>query len=168
MGYMGCGKSAVSEVLSVYLGYPALDLDTFIEQKEGCSISELFENKGAIYFRKAESKYLQELLQTSGPQIIALGGGTPCYSNNMELLKSQSDVVTVYLKGSINLLADRLWTERKHRPLIANIQNKQELLEFIGKHLFERVPYYSQANHTVAIDAKSIDEIVDEIKEILL
>lgn len=167
MGYMGSGKSAISRFLSSKLGWQSIDLDNFIEDKEGKTISNIFADKGVIYFRKKESQYLQEVLKSNDSMILALGGGTPCYSNNLEVLKIEPEVITVYLKASINLLVERLWKEKEHRPILSSIKDKNELLEFVGKHLFERVPFYSQADKTITTDGKSVGEIAEEITNLL-
>ena len=72
-------------------------------------------------------------------------------------------VHSFYLRGSIATLVARLKKEKELRPLVANIPN-EELPEFIAKHLFDRNYYYQQAKHTIAIDAKSVEEIVEEIR----
>ena len=163
IGYMGSGKSAISQKLSDKLDYKVIDLDDYIEEMEGNKISDIFATKGPIYFRKKESEYLKLLMGKEKSMILALGGGTPCYSNNLEYLKSLPDIKIIYLKGSVSLLADRLFLQKDHRPLIANIETKEQMLEFVGKHLFERSPYYSQADEIIVTDGKSIDEVASEI-----
>ena len=89
-GYMASGKSAVGQQLSDKLNIKFIDLDFYIETGEAASITSIFKTKGEIYFRKKESEYLQELLDLNNDCIISLGGGTPCYGNNMELIKNNS------------------------------------------------------------------------------
>ena len=160
LGYMGSGKSTVAKLLSNHLNIPFTDLDDYIEEKEQKSIKELFNDKGEIYFRLQESKYLKEVLQDTNPGIIALGGETPCYADNMALIKNLSK--SFYLKGSIATISDRLQSEKSQRPLIAAL-NQEQLTEFIAKHLFERREYYAQATNTVIIDGKTAEEIKDEL-----
>ena len=92
--------------------------------------------------------------------VLAVGGGTPCYADNMSLLKKYT--VSYYLKASLQTLHNRLVLEKQHRPLIKDLEDHQ-LLEFIAKHLFERRPFYEQANYTIQTDGRSTHEIVDEI-----
>ncbi len=162
IGYMGSGKSTIGQKLSTILKYEFVDLDTYIEDKEGKSIPELFKSKGEIYFRKIENQYLKEVLKFHSA-IVSLGGGTPCYGNNMDIIKSTNDTKSIYLKASIPQLAERLMKEKNNRPLISHIKNPEGLIEFIGKHLFERSFFYTQANITISVDSKSINEIVEEI-----
>ena len=163
LGYMGSGKSSIGKELATVLNYSFLDLDDYISDQENASISELFETKGEIYFRKKETEYLKELTNSSENLILALGGGTPCYGNNIDVLTEHSDVTLFYLKLSIPLLSERLFKERKKRPLISHLNSQDELLEFIGKHLFERVQYYSQAQHTITTDHKTLQDVLEEV-----
>jgi shikimate kinase len=161
LGYMASGKSTIGKELSEIVGIPFYDLDGIISEKENASINFIFETKGEIYFRKVEHQLLQEFHQQKDSYILALGGGTPCYANNHLLLQDET-VHSFYLRGSIATLVARLQEEKELRPLVANIPN-EELTEFVAKHLFDRNYYYQQAKHTIAIDAKSIEEIVAEI-----
>lgn len=164
LGYMASGKSAVGNILSNKLGIQCVDLDNFIEEKEGLPISEIFKLKGEIYFRKKEGVYLKELLNLNEDYIISLGGGTPCYGNNMEFIEINSK--SFYLSASINTIFDRLNGETSQRPLVAEI-GKENLKEFIAKHLFERNLFYEKAQKKILVDGKSVFKIVDEIIALL-
>lgn len=163
LGYMGSGKSTLGKGLATILKYDFLDLDDFISKKENRSVPELFEKKGEIYFRKIESQYLAEILDVSHNLVLALGGGTPCYGNNMSLLISNPNVRTFYLKLSIPHLAARLFPERENRPLINHLDSEADLQEFIGKHLFERTHYYNQAHFIVQTDHNSKQQVLEAI-----
>jgi shikimate kinase len=165
LGYMGCGKSTIAQNLSKITNIPFLDLDKIIEERAKMSINEIFEKHGEIYFRKLEHQIFVELLQSVENNIIGLGGGTPCYANNHELLKGE-DVVSIYLKASIDTLYSRLIYNKSKRPLIANM-NEEEMKEFIAKHLFDRSFYYNHAQHKVSVDDKSVEETVKDILDIL-
>lgn len=163
IGYMGCGKSTIGAHLAEILKYEFVDLDVYIEAKESQFVSELFKTKGEIYFRKKETIYLQEVLNKNESSVIALGGGTPCYGNNMQLILDTEEAKSIYLKLSIPYLVKRLEPEKIKRPLITHLKTPEELIEFVGKHLFERSFYYSQANFTIKADEKTIEEIVESI-----
>jgi shikimate kinase len=165
LGYMGCGKSTIANMLSKNTDIPFVDLDKKIEEKLNLSINEIFEAHGEIYFRKLEHETFVELLDSSENLIIGLGGGTPCYANNHELLKGDG-VVSVYLKASIETLFGRLAVNKSKRPLIA-AQSEDELKEFIAKHLFDRSYYYNQAKYKVLVDGRTIDQTVQDIMTIL-
>lgn len=165
LGYMGCGKSTIAKMLSKNIQIPFVDLDKYIEDKANKSINAIFELYGEIYFRKLEHECFVELLNSDQEVIIGLGGGTPCYANNHELLKG-AGVKSIYLKASIQTLFDRLSVNKSKRPLIAN-KNDEEMKEFIAMHLFERSFYYNQAQHIVSVDEKTIDQTVIDILAVL-
>ncbi|HEY4618071.1 MAG TPA: shikimate kinase [Flavobacterium sp.] len=165
LGYMGCGKSTIAKRLSKTIGLPYVDLDQYIEQKTNLSINAIFQQRGEIYFRKLEHQAFVELLNSPEPSIIGLGGGTPCYANNHELLIGEN-VLSIYLKASIQTLFDRLSLNKTKRPLVAD-KGEEELKEFIAMHLFERSFYYNKAQFTVSVDEKTIDQTVLDILAIL-
>lgn len=163
LGYMGSGKSVVGKQLAVTLDLPYVDLDKSIEEDQGKSINELFQSKGEIYFRKIENQLLHRIIDGPGRLILSTGGGTPCYGDNLPYMNSRPDVLTVYLKTSIPTLVARLRPEKDHRPLISHLGSEDELMEFIGKHLFERNPFYNQADLIIETDGRVVNEIVQEI-----
>jgi len=165
LGYMGCGKSTIANKLSLITKIPFVDLDKSIEEKTNLSINAIFEKHGEIYFRKLEREVFIELLDSPEELIIGLGGGTPCYANNHELLKGEN-VLSIYLKASIDTLFNRLVTNKSKRPLIAD-KSEGEMKEFIAKHLFDRSYYYNHAQYKVIVDDKTRDETVSDILEIL-
>ncbi len=164
MGYMGCGKSSVGRVLADDMTKEYLDLDAYIERKEEMKISEIFEKKGEIYFRKKEAEHLKSCLETQNNTILSLGGGTPCFGNNVALVKSAKNSVSIYLKTGLEVLVDRLVVEKAKRPLIAHLETKESLDDFVRKHLFERSFYYNQAEHVITTDYKNVTQVAEEIK----
>ncbi|NJY63559.1 shikimate kinase [Salinimicrobium sp. CDJ15-81-2] len=162
-GYMGSGKTAVGEALAEKLNLAFLDLDEEISREEKLSIPEIFTQKGEIYFRRKESEILQGLLEQEESFILALGGGTPCYGKNLQLLKEAADTTLIYLKTGLFQLKQRLLSEKDKRPLIKDLESPEVLEDFIRKHLFERTFYYNQSDLIIATDDKTIPEIVSEI-----
>jgi shikimate kinase len=163
IGYMGSGKSTVGIELAAALGYKFIDLDNHIEFLEAKRISNIFKEKGEIYFRKLENRILKDLVSSENKVVISTGGGTPSYGNTMEFLSRKEETVTIYLKTSFTVLADRLFTERETRPLIAHIDDKSVLIDFIRKHLFERSFYYNQAKLNIDTENASVERIVEKI-----
>lgn len=163
IGYMGAGKSTLGKALSNIMAIPFMDLDAYIEEQEEQSISSIFASKGEIYFRKKESYYLKEVLDTNDKLILATGGGTPCYGTVMQDLQNRQDVTTLYLNCSIDLLTERLWKEKASRPLIAHLDEIELLNDFIRKHLFERRFYYMLSDYTVDVDGKDQQTLLEEM-----
>lgn len=161
LGYMGSGKSTIGKRLAHKRNSKFIDLDTYITNKEQTTINDIFKHKGEIYFRKIETMYLEELVNSEDNLVLSLGGGTPCYGKNMNIIKNASDY-SFYLKGSIDTLYKRLSKAKTKRPLIANLQ-PEALKEYIAKHLFERRTFYEQANFKIAINDQTVEEIVTAI-----
>ena len=161
IGYMGSGKTVVGRSLSKSINYNFYDLDKFIELNEKKSISEIFTLKNEVYFREIESKYLNQLISIKEKKIISTGGGTPCYSNNIELINNNS--VSIYLKASVDTLVKRLKDAQINRPLISHLKDTNELKDFISKHLFERNYFYEKAKIKIKTDDLKLSEITNLI-----
>ena len=162
LGYMGVGKSSIARPLAAFLNWKFLDLDIEISRREGEKISDIFKKKGSSYFRKVEAVLLQEILESKDHTVLALGGGTPCYGENMKLIQQKS--LSIYLKMSPEALASRLFLQRKNRPLIANISSKEKLIEYIAIHLLERQNFYLKANKI--FEMKEEDNLKDSYHKI--
>tara|TARA_R110002020_G_scaffold165686_3_gene353194 strand:+ start:78 stop:596 length:519 start_codon:yes stop_codon:yes gene_type:complete len=163
IGYMGSGKSTLGRQLAKKMDYNYLDFDEFLEEKEGKKIAQIFKDQGEIYFRKKESQYLKELLTNTHEAIISLGGGTPCYGNNMELIK-HAEGKSIYINVPVTELVSRLWSQKEHRPVLNHQDSPEKLEEFVRKHLFERSFYYNQADFKILADGRSELELVNEMQ----
>lgn len=164
IGYMASGKSLIGRELANVLGFDFIDLDHFIEEKESKSIQEIFSEKGEIYFRKIENNYLKDILSSKNHVVLALGGGTPCFSNNLDLILASKDSKSFFLNVPVNELAKRLMADKANRPLVAYVSNEEDMLEFVGKHIFERLSFYNQANFKMDAN-KPKEEVVKDIVE---
>ena len=153
IGYMASGKSTLGKALAGALTLPFIDLDVEIERNAGVSITEIIDTKGELHFRKVESAVLKDLLEQNDTGVFALGGGTPVFYNHMDLLNAEGE--TIFLDVPVGELAKRLEGDIK-RPLI---QNKEDVAEFVAKHMFERRAYYSQAKHRIAGPSISVEEL---------
>lgn len=165
IGYMAVGKTTIAKLLSEKMGVKHVDLDNLIEKKTNLTVGELFKQKGEIYFRKVEHEIFKEVIQNDDNLIISTGGGTPCYADNYLFLNGNNSI-SIYLNASLPIILDRLRSEKKTRPLVANL-SQEELKEFVAKHLFERSYFYNQATFKVAIDNKLPYVIVEEILQLL-
>ncbi|MDB4013681.1 shikimate kinase [Flavobacteriaceae bacterium] len=164
LGYMGCGKTTISNKLEAILNLPKFELDQIIEKEYKMSISEIFNKKGQIEFRRIERIFLKKLLNNKNKSIISLGGGTPCYHDNMETILKYSKNV-FFINTSPELLSERLFNQRSKRPIIESINSIIKLKEFISKHLFERIIFYNKANHIILDSNQGIDSTCNKIIE---
>ncbi len=162
---MGVGKTSLSKKLSKKTRIPCFDLDEIIEKSENSSISSIFKERGEVYFRKIEHQLFKDFIEKEENFILSLGGGTACYANN-HLFLQKEDIISIYLKASIENLTDRLKKKREKRPLLKNL-TEDELQEYVAKHLFDRNYYYQNSKLTVVVDGKSKKEIVKEILQLI-
>lgn len=160
IGYMGSGKSTVGKELAHQLNREFVDLDQFIENRYKKTIEEIFSRDGEIKFRKYERESLKELLDSEESLVISLGGGTPAYYDNMQLINEHS--YSVYLRMTPKELIKRLENEKSMRPLLSHLSD-EELPEFIAKHLFERRNYYEEAQFILDVKDMSTQEIAKKI-----
>lgn len=165
LGYMGSGKSLIGKMIAEKLQIAFYDLDNLIEKHLQLTVSEIFQQKGEIYFRKIEHQIFKDLMSNNDTFVLSLGGGTPCYANNYLLLNG-NEIKSVYLSASIETLYSRLLTETGQRPLLANL-NESDGKEFIAKHLFDRSYYYNQATLKIQVDGKLPQQITDELVALL-
>ncbi len=162
IGYMGSGKTQMGHFLAKKLGYSYADLDIEIEKQENLLVSEIFSKYGEEYFRKIEKDKLHSLVDTNNNIVISTGGGTPCFFDNMNYMNEKG--LTIYLKVPVNKLIKRLARpiSQKKRPILNNLNNEEEIKEFITKHLAEREnKYYSKSNLIIDITNISFKQLYD-------
>ena len=150
-GYMGAGKTTLGKLVAREMGLSFIDLDHYIENRFHKSVSAIFAERGEAGFRKLERDMLIEVAAFEDV-IISTGGGTPCFFDNMELMKQAGTVV--YLSTRPEVLFERLRVARAARPVIAG-KTDDELLDFIRTNLARREPFYSQA--TLTFDANRLE-----------
>ena len=154
-GYMGVGKSTVGKILAARLQYSFVDLDLFIEDREGMSVPSIFSSKGETIFRELEQSAVLELLKED-KKIIALGGGSLENPNINKRIRTSA--LLIYLEAGVEFLYERLRHEKKDRPLIAGIEEDQ-LHAFISSHLALRENNYQKAQLKINVENKSPEEI---------
>lgn len=146
IGFMGSGKTTIGRKLANYLKYEFIDLDKLIEAKAGMSIVDYFAKHGEEEFRKMERDVLQNTLYPENV-IIATGGGTPTYDDNMTWMNENGKVA--YLSMSPKALASRLENSTTDRPLLKNLKGEQ-LVQYITSTLAEREPFYNQSKCVIS------------------
>lgn len=143
IGFTAAGKTTFGKQLAEQLQVPFYDLDEEIEKKEGKTIPDIFRLKGEEVFRELEAKTLRELPLKEGV-VIACGGGTPCFHNNLNYLKENGTVI--YLKKTpVQILQQLSQTEIEKRPLLKN-KSPEEIEQWIIETLAQREVFYLQAD----------------------
>lgn len=160
IGFMGTGKSHWGALLSGRFGIPFFDLDAVIEEGEQMTIPRIFETKGEEYFRYREKELLEKLIDEEDEVIISCGGGTPCFFNNIQLMRDKGMVI--WLNTTLDVLVNRLVKQKMSRPLIRNIAD-QDLADYITRKLNSRRIYYSQANLVVNEETLTVDTFAEMI-----
>ena len=154
IGYMGAGKTTVGKELSELLKQPFIDLDHEIETLEGKSVTDIFIDKGEEYFRELEANSLRDITRNQSSFIMATGGGTPCYHQNIEWMLESGKVV--WLMASVKTILDRI-ENTGTRPLLTG-QSSSDIRKFMHQQLKYRRPFYRKAHYAVRANgsAKSI------------
>jgi shikimate kinase len=160
IGFMGSGKTYWGKQLSNKLNIPFFDLDDQIAEDTGKGINQIFDENGEEYFRMREKEILHLLSESHASFVMACGGGTPCFFNNIDFLKKQGKVI--WISCSTEIIYNRLIEEKEKRPLIKKINNK-ELKSFITKKYSARKIYYRQANIVLDDEGLTIDKIFNSV-----
>lgn len=155
VGFMGSGKTHWGKIWASKNHLNFFDLDSKIERAFKMTITEIFEKKGEEKFRELERYHLRKF-QTKKNFLLSCGGGTPCFSDNLDWMKSQGKVF--YLKASPEVILEQVMHETEKRPIIKNV-NSSELLFFIQKKLAEREPFYSQADFILNVEELNEDSL---------
>ncbi len=160
LGFMAAGKSTIGKKLAQLLKYHFLDLDAAIQVKTRQSIPEIFAEHGESYFRKIEKECLEETFSHQNT-VIATGGGTPCFFDNLEQMNQKG--ITLFLYAAPQIICDRLINEKWQRPLVSNLKNEVQLLDYIESKLIERHIFYDRANIKIACNSDNTLSIAEEI-----
>lgn len=142
IGFMGSGKSTLGRLVSRATGIAFIDLDNYIEGRFSRSISTIFAESGEDGFRDIERRMLHEVAEMEDV-LVACGGGTPCFFDNIDYMNSKG--TTVWLSADNSVLHSRLMRGRHKRPLIASLDSNG-LTRFIVDALARRDPFYSRAS----------------------
>lgn len=164
IGMPAAGKSSIGKQLAKKTNFTFIDLDDIISAKEEISIKQLFQDKGEVYFREIESKYLKEVSQTKENTVVSLGGGTPCFYDNMDVILSSGKVF--YINAPNYVIISRIMRGVTKRPLFAGL-NDTELSDKINFLLKERETFYLKAHHQIDAKTRSKKDIVEEILSLI-
>ncbi len=142
VGFMGSGKSFHGRRISQLSGLPFFDLDEQVSNHAGKTIEKIFAEDGEEQFRLMEKDVLHLITESHAGFVMACGGGTPCFYNNIDFMNEAG--ITVWLNPPFHILLPRLLREKKKRPLINRLSD-EELESFIIRKLAGRKIYYEQA-----------------------
>lgn len=157
IGFMGSGKTSVGIGLSYRLRMPVEDTDKLIERREGCSVSDIFRDRGEDCFRQLETELLRELAEGGGARIYSVGGGTPVRLENRKLLKRLGTVV--YLRVRPETVYERLKNDDT-RPLLRCENPLERIRELMGSRADA---YEETADIILDVDEMTPEEIQDSI-----
>ena len=160
IGFMGAGKTHWGRLLSEKLGIRFFDLDEQVTEHAGKSIPEIFATEGEEQFRLLEKEVLYIITESHESFVMACGGGSPCYFNNIEYMNLSG--TTVWINTPLDTLFDLLVKEKDKRPLIKELSAEQ-LRGFISKKFADRKIYYEQANVTVDEEPVQLDRLIEKI-----
>ena len=167
IGYMGAGKTTLGKAFARAMGLTFVDLDWYIEERFHKTVSQIFAERGEEGFRELEKRMLHEASDFENV-VISVGGGTPCFFDNMEYMNQVGE--TVFLDVDNKVLFRRLKVAKQQRPLLAN-KTDDELMAFIQEALEKRLPHYTKAKHVfngeLLENRHQIQQSVERLKELL-
>ena len=167
IGYMGAGKTTLGKAFARAMGLTFVDLDWYIEERYHKTVSQIFAERGEDGFRELEKRMLHEASDFEDV-VISVGGGTPCFFDNMDYMNQVGE--TVFLDVDNQVLFRRLKVAKQQRPLLAN-KTDEELMAFIQEALEKRLPHYTKAKHVfngeLLENRYQIQQSVERLKELL-
>lgn len=164
---MGAGKTTLGKALARNLGLTFVDLDWYVEERFHKTVRQIFEERGEDGFRDVEKRMLHEVGDFENV-VISVGGGTPCFFDNMDYMNGAGE--TVFLDVDVDVLFRRLRVAKQQRPLLAE-KTDEELKTFIVEALQKRLPFYTKAkyvfNGELLEDRHQILQSVERLKDLL-
>ncbi len=163
VGMPGSGKTTLGRLLANRMAYHFTDLDELITEQEQMSIADIFAQKGEDYFRQKEKQALHSTFKMLRC-VVATGGGTPCFYDNMEQINKHG--LAVFINIPLSIIAGRVERQQQERPLLATA-DAEDMLEKLKELYQKRFPYYDQAEMAVSGVDLNADYIYNKIHKYL-
>ena len=160
IGFMGAGKSTISDFLRTVFAIEIVEMDQIIAERQGMSISDIFETYGEEYFRDLETNLLIEM-QSRTNVVISCGGGVPMRERNVVEMKKNGRVVLLTAKPETIL--ERV-KDNHDRPLLEGNKTVPYIAQLMEKR---REKYEAAADIVIETDGKSELQICEELVQSL-
>jgi shikimate kinase len=159
IGFKNSGKTTFGRMLANELGLGFIDLDEYMEKREGISIPEIYTRLGEEGFRRLEWKALKEVVKQDN-LVISTGGGAPCHCDNMSLIEQYGDAI--YLNVTDETLVNRLMDAAKVRPIVLG-KTKEELRRYVADLRNKCEHHYRRARYIVDGERLEMEEILKKL-----
>ena len=158
IGFMGVGKTTIGKIIAKKLKLNFVDMDNYIEKREGKSISKIFEEYGEQHFRELESESLKDLIKSDNI-VISTGGGIVTKKENSDILKKEK--IVIFLDANTQTILNNIYKEIDKRPLLSNSKNIEYTISNLLNQRYEK--YNSICDIKIDINEKNIEEVVSQI-----
>lgn len=156
IGFMGAGKTTVSEYLSTMFAMDVVEMDQVIAEREGMSIPDIFATYGEEYFRNRETELLKEM-QLRKRAVISCGGGAALRGENVAEMKKNGRVVLLTAKPQT--IYERV-KDSTDRPVLNGNNNVEFITDLMEKR---REKYEKAADIVIYTDHKTVLQICEEL-----
>ncbi len=159
VGFMASGKTKIGKKIAKKIGYQFIDLDQKISEKINMSIADFFKSNTETDFRLIEQQCLIDT-QNLQKTIVATGGGTPCFGDNMHIINTFG--ASIFIDVETKILVGRLKneTQNKKRPLLNNETDPQKLQTLVENMLSQRRPFYEKSHFSIQNTKHTADDII--------
>jgi len=159
LGFMGSGKTSIGKRVANQLKYNFLDLDEYLENKNKKTIPDIFKEEGEDKFRELEKEALHDTFKMDDV-VIAAGGGTPCFFDNINQINDHG--ISFYLKRKAEFFVEKLLASKTERPLVKG-KTKKELMDYVTQTLEYRNQFYELATKVYKVKDRDKDEMAERI-----